>query len=90
MRRIALLLCISTALAASGCTGSRAPLTVRQEYSPCPRPAMPDPARLDPEESLCSPANMERLLELYDQQRWMIDQQAAALDCYEAQARTGK
>lgn len=91
MRRILALLAISTMLlVASGCAGRSAPVTVRQEFSPCPRPAAPSLPELDPAASLCAPGNLEALLEIFDQLRWMIDQQAAVLDCYEAQAKGAK
>ena len=91
MQRMLALLLISTALlAVNGCAGRGAPLTVRHEYSRCPRPQAPTLPEVDPAASLCSPGNLEALLELFDAQRWMIDQQSAALDCYEAQSSGAK
>lgn len=87
MKRVLALLAISTVLAvASGCAGNSGPLTVHREYSRCPRPQMPDLPELNPNEHLCSVANLDALLELVSAHRWMIDQQAATIDCYEAQA----
>ncbi|MGD9643910.1 MAG: hypothetical protein AB7V08_14375 [Elusimicrobiales bacterium] len=39
---------------------------------------------------MCSPANLERLLLRSDRQCWLIEQQDAALDCYERQTAGGK
>jgi len=90
MRHRAVLLCILMALAGSGCAATSAPVTVQRAFTRCPRPAMPDLSTLDPEQHVCSPANLERLMEIVDRQCWMIGQQAAALDCYEAQAAGGQ
>ncbi len=51
---------------------------------------MPELPAIDPERHVCSPDNLDRLLTLVDRQCWMIEQQAAALDCYEAQATETK
>lgn len=85
MKQAALLLIISTVLAASGCAG-RAPLTVRHEFSRCPRPQLPELPEVSAQEHICSPDNLERIMEIIFAQRWMIEQQDGALDCYEAQA----
>jgi len=84
MRRAVALLIISTLLA-SGCAASKA-VTVRGEYSRCPRPEAPELPAIDTGEHVCSPANLARVLELVDALRWYASQQDAALDCYEAQA----
>ena len=90
MRRVAALLIISIALAASsGCAGKPSVITVHQAYTRCPRPTAPELPTLDPEQHVCSPANLERLMERVDRQCWLIEQQDAALDCYEAQAKPG-
>jgi len=90
MRRTLALLVISIALlAGSGCARGRSVVSVHHEFTLCPRPQAPDLPEVDPGESLCSPKNLEALLELFDSQRWLIEQQSAALDCYEAQASKG-
>uniref|UniRef100_I2Q2N9 Lipoprotein n=1 Tax=Desulfovibrio sp. U5L TaxID=596152 RepID=I2Q2N9_9BACT len=90
MPRAVALLCISMTLAVSACAPTPAPVVVQQAVSRCPRPDMPELPAVDPEEHVCSPANLDRLLSRADLQCWMISQQAAALDCYEAQAKGGK
>lgn len=89
MRRVAALLIILTALAGSGCTPAPAAITVHQTYTRCPRPTAPELPALDLEQHVCSPANLERLMERADRQCWLIEQQDAALDCYEGQAKPG-
>ncbi len=90
MPRAAALLCISMLLVAiSGCAATPAPVVVRHGYTRCPRPALPELPALDPERHVCSPENLDRLLTRSDRQCWLIEQQAAALDCYERQARDG-
>lgn len=85
MRRAAMLLCTLTALAViSGCAGK--PVTVQHGVSRCPRPIRPELPGLDPAEHVCSPANLDRLLTIVDRQCGYIEQQDAALDCYERQA----
>lgn len=91
MRRAAKLLCISMLLAAiSACATRPEGVTVQHVFTRCPRPAAPELPALDPEEHVCSPANLERLLLRSDRQCWFIEQQDAALDCYERQAGAGK
>ena len=91
MRRVARLLCILTVLAAiSGCAGKPATVTVQHALTRCPRPTMPELPRLDPGQHVCSPENLDRLMLLVDRQCWLIDQQGAALDCYERQASGGE
>jgi len=87
MRRIALLLLISIALAASACVSRTATLAVHRETTRCPRPERPDLPTLDPDRSLCAPDNLDALLELFDRQRAYADQLAACVDCYEAQGK---
>ena len=89
MRRVAALLIILTVLAGSGCTPAPAAITVQQAYTRCPRPPALELPALDPEQHVCSPVNLERLMERVDRQCWLIEQQDAALDCYEAQAKPG-
>jgi len=87
MRRVVKLLCILTVLAAiSGCAGKSATVTVQHAFTRCPRPKAPELPRLDPEQHVCSPENLDRLMLLVDRQCWLIEQQAATLDCYERQA----
>ena len=90
MRRAAKLLCISMLLAAiSACATRPEGVTVQHAFTRCPRPATPELPALDPEEHVCSPANLERLLLRSDRQCWFIEQQDAALDCYERQTGAG-
>ena len=89
MKRVVALLLISMAVG-SGCAARPGTITVQQTYTRCPRPAAPVLPSLDPEQHLCSPDNLGRLMEIVDQQCWMIGQQGAALDCYEAQAKGGR
>lgn len=91
MRRAAKLLCILIAvLLNSGCAARPAPVVVQHQFTRCPRPAMPELPELDPGQHVCSPENLERLLTRSDRLCWMIEQQDAALDCYERQAAGGK
>ncbi len=91
MRHLAALLCISMLLAAiSACAPRPEVVTVQQAFTRCPRPAAPELPALDPGEHVCSPANLERLLLRSDRQCWLIEQQDAALDCYERQTAGGK
>ena len=86
MRRVARLLIISIVVAAiSGCAAASAPIVVQHGFSRCPRPALPELPELDPEQHVCSPENLDRLMIRVDRQCWMIEQQDAALDCYERQ-----
>lgn len=90
MRHLAALLCISMLLAAiSACATRPEVVTVQQAFTLCPRPAAPELPALDPEQHVCSPENLERLLLRSDRQCWFIEQQDAALDCYERQAGAG-
>lgn len=86
MRQAVVLLIISMAVG-SGCAPTPAPVTVHQAYTRCPRPQRPELPALDPAQHLCAPANFERLLERVDRQCAYSEQQDAALDCYEAQAK---
>lgn len=87
MRHLAVLLSILTVLAAiSGCAVKPAGITVQHAVTRCPRPARPELPTVDPSEHLCSPANLDKLLTIVDRQCGYIEQQDAALDCYERQA----
>lgn len=90
MRHLAVLLCISTLLAISACASRPGTVTVQHAFTRCPRPAAPELPVLDPEQHVCSPENLERLLLRSDRQCWLIEQQDAALDCYERQIGTGE
>ncbi|UJX40381.1 hypothetical protein K9F62_17010 [Desulfovibrio sp. JY] len=92
MRLLAVPLCISiAALLSSGCAVTPVtPVVVQHQFTRCPRPAMHELPELDPGQHVCSPENLERLLTRSDRLCWMIEQQDAALDCYERQVAGGK
>ncbi|WP_254845169.1 hypothetical protein [Desulfovibrio sp. DV] len=73
----------------SGCAPTPAAITVHQAYTRCPRPTAPELPPLDPEQRLETPANINLLLERDDRRCAYAEQQDAALDCYEGQAKPG-